>query len=394
LAEAHVSLGNALAAKGLLDEAVSSYHKAIDLDPQDAKAHNNLATALSRQGRKEDAMASYRKAIEIDPGYSNAYYNLAAMLEGKGLLDDAILAYRKVIEISPRDAEAHIGLGNVLKSKGLFDQAIAAYRKAIELAPKDARAPYALGNTLAAQGRPKEAEAEFREALRIKEDYPEAHCNLGHTLRGQGRFEESLVSFKRGHELGSKQPGWRYPSAKWVLEAERLVALDRKLAGVLKGQDQPTDAAERLAFAQLCFQYKKLPHTAARFCADAFAAEPKLATDTRSGNRYNAARAASLAAAGQGEDAVKLADEERARLRQQALDWLRADLTAWTKVMDQGPPQARQVVAQMLQHWQKEADLANLRGKAALDQLPAAERDGWQRLWADVAALLQRAQEK
>ena len=104
--------------------------------------------------------------------------------------------------------------------------------------------------------------------------------------------------------------------------------------------------------------------------------------------------AAALAAAGQGKDARKLADEERARLRQQALDWLRADLTAWTRVMGKGPPEARQLLAQALQHWQKGPDLAGLRDKAALDQLPAAERDAWQRLWANVNALLQRTQAK
>jgi hypothetical protein len=198
---------------------------------------------------------------------------------------------------------------------------------------------------------------------------------------------------KRGHELGSKLRSWNYRSGQWVREAERLVALDRKLAAVLKDQGQPADAAECLAFAQLCQQYKKLPRAAARFYADAFA-EPKLTADPLSAYRYNAARAATLAAAGQGEDAIKLADEERTRLRQQALDWLKADLAAWTKVLDKGPPQARQVVAQALQHWQKDPDLASLRDKAALDKLPAAERDAWQRLWADVDALLKRAQQK
>jgi serine/threonine-protein kinase len=199
---------------------------------------------------------------------------------------------------------------------------------------------------------------------------------------------------KRGHELGTKQPGWRYPSAQWVRDAERLAALDRRLAAVRKGQGQPADAAERLALAQFCQHHKKLPRAAARFYAGAFAAEPKLTDDPRAGHRLNAARAAALAAAGQGEDAMNLPDEEPTRLRKQALDWLRADLAAWTKVMDKGPPQAQQVVAQTLQHWQKDADLAGLREKPALDKLPTAERDAWRRLWADVAALLQRAQEK
>jgi hypothetical protein len=63
-------------------------------------------------------------------------------------------------------------------------------------------------------------------------------------------------------------------------------------------------------------------------------------------------------------------------------------------VIDKGPPQARQVVAQTLQHWQKNPDLASLRDKVAVDKLTEAERDACRKLWADVAALLKRAQEK
>jgi serine/threonine-protein kinase len=127
-----------------------------------------------------------------------------------------------------------------------------------------------------------------------------------------------------------------------------------------------------------------------RFYADAFAAEPKLADDLRSGHRYNAACAAALAAAAKGEDAAKLADQERAKLRQQALDWLQADLAAWTNLAEKGPPQARMAVQQKLRHWQQDSDLAGVRGDA-LARLPAAERDAWRKLWADVDALLKRA---
>ena len=57
----------------------------------------------------------------------------------------------------------------------------------------------------------------------------------------------------------------------------------------------------------LC-QSKKLYHAAARLFADAFAADPKLADDLKIADRYNAACFASLAGAGQGEDAAKLDD--------------------------------------------------------------------------------------
>jgi hypothetical protein len=48
-------------------------------------------------------------------------------------------------------------------------------------------------------------------------------------------------------------------------------------------------------------------------------------------------------------------------------------------------------VQETLRHWQQDSDLAGVRDKGALAKLPAAERDAWRKLWADVDALLKRA---
>jgi hypothetical protein len=44
-------------------------------------------------------------------------------------------------------------------------------------------------------------------------------------------------------------------------------------------------------------------------------------------------------------------------------------------------------VRQRLAQWQKDADLASVRDKEALDRLPEDERAAWQRLWDDVESL-------
>jgi hypothetical protein len=49
-------------------------------------------------------------------------------------------------------------------------------------------------------------------------------------------------------------------------------------------------------------------------------------------------------------------------------------------------------VRQRLRHWQQDGDLAGLRDAAALAKLPAEERAACERLWADVAALLKKAE--
>ena len=97
-----------------------------------------------------------------------------------------------------------------------------------------------------------------------------------------------------------------------------------------------------------------------------------------------------MVASGKGEDADKLDDKERVRLRQQALGWLRADLDLWAKQVENGKPPGRAAARQTLQRWQKDTDLASLRDAAALAKLPEAERAACQKLWADVAALLKK----
>src|SRR5262249_26019208 len=131
---------------------------------------------------------------------------------------------------------------------------------------------------------------------------------------------------------------------------------------------------------------------AGRVWERAFRARPELAAGGR--HRYNAACSAALAGSGRGEDGARLEDAERARWRKQALAWLQADLAAWQKLMEAGGERAGEVVARELRHWQRDADLAGLRDEDALARLPAQEREMCRRLWADVAALLARAEKQ
>jgi tetratricopeptide (TPR) repeat protein len=393
----HLARGNALYDKRDLGGAIACYRRALDLDPRYAQAHCNLGNALHNKGDREGAVAAYHRAIAIDPKLALAHYNLGIALKARGLLDDAIREYRRAIELDPKLAKAHCNLGNALYDKGDLEGAVAASRRAIAIDPKLTEAHYNLGNALKAQGDVASAVAAYHRAITIAPKLAEAHCNLGHALQEQGHFRAALEALQRGHQLGSSQPRWRdraYPSADWVRHCQRLADLEGRLPAILQGDDRPRGAAERLTLAQLCRRYKQLYATSARFYAEAFADRPPLAEDLGAGHRYHAACAAALAATGQGKDAARLDDKERARLRRQALEWLRADLAAWTRAVEKGPPQAGPQVQSTLRHWQEDPDLAGLRDPEALAQLPEAGRAACRLLWADVDALLKRATPK
>jgi hypothetical protein len=127
---------------------------------------------------------------------------------------------------------------------------------------------------------------------------------------------------------------------------------------------------------------------AARLWSEALAADPKLSDDRRAQYRYNAACAAALAAAGRAEGEPPPDAAAKAELRRKALDWLRAELAACSKVLDSADPKARGAVAPTLQHWKEDADLAGVRDRDALAKLSADERRAWEALWKDVDALL------
>jgi hypothetical protein len=154
---------------------------------------------------------------------------------------------------------------------------------------------------------------------------------------------------------------------------------------LLQGEEQPASAGESLDLVDLC-QRQGMNAAAARFWAAAFAADPRLADDLETGYRYTAACCAALAAAGQGEDAARLDDQERTRLRKQALDWLRADLALGDKQLENSQPAGRAAVQQQMKRWQQDRDLEGIRDAAALARVPAEERAACARLWLHVAA--------
>src|SRR4029077_11489434 len=105
------------------------------------------------------------------------------------------------------------------------------------------------------------------------------------------------------------------------------------LPAFLEGTYQPADPCERLAFLGAA-EFNGLTCASARLFAEAFAAEPSLANDPQRARRYYAACMAASAGCGRGKDASNLNDEERARLRDQARRWLRAEVAAWGKKLD------------------------------------------------------------
>jgi serine/threonine-protein kinase len=391
-AEAHANLGTAQLRQGKPAEAEAACRKAICLKPDLAEAHSNLGIALMSLGRLGEAEAACRRAIALKPDFADSHYHLGNTLMGQGRCREAETAYRRAADLRPDLAEAHSNLGHALIPQGRFAEAESACRRAVSLKPDLPEASFNLGLALLAQGKYREAEAAYRKAIALRPDLAEAHYHLGLALWRQARFHHAAASLKKAGELLPAKDSRRERARRLGRQCQRYVTLDARLPAILEGTEKPANAAEQLEFARLCFLRKDYA-AAARFSRAAFAAEPKLAEAVAEATRYDAACAAALAGCGQGKDGTKLDERERADWRRQAIDWLRQDLAWWGKALDRGDEQTRARVRLAMRHWQADDDFAGVRGKEALARLPAQERKEWERLWADVDALLRRASE-
>jgi serine/threonine protein kinase/Flp pilus assembly protein TadD len=393
LAQAHCNLGFVFWKQGRLDEAIGAFDKAIELKPEAAdlaRAHFNRGQVLVEQGRLCDAASAFEQSTRAKFDSPDVYYEWGKVLEKIGSLRLAEPVYRRACDLKPDFVEARCHLGGVLFSLGSFDEAIPAFRKVIELQPDNPTAHQGLGKTLWWKGRLDEAAAALGLAITLKPDYAEAHCDLGLVLRQQGKFAQALTALKQGHELGSRRQDWLHPSALWVHECARLVELDGREQVIVQGKVQPANAVEGDEYAQLCY-WKRHYVAAARLWADSFAEDPKLAEDLRSGHRYRAALAASLAAAGQGEDAGPLDGKDRAGWRNQAMEWLRADLCFLMKLVESPKAEDRLLARERLLSLKYHPALANLRDLAAIRRLPAEEQQPCIDVWLLVEPLLERA---
>ena len=350
----------------------------------------NLGSTLYSQGKMQEAIAEFREVTRINPDHAEAFYSLGVVLGDLEKLDEAMVAYRKAIQIKHDYLEAHGNLGGILRKQGKLDEAIAEYRLAVESQPDSALARYKLGHALSDKAKWVEAAVEYRAAIRHEPKYAEAHCNLGLALLKLGHPVEALDELHRGHELGIKQPGWNSPSARWVRDCELRIALEPRLSAFLKGGAKPKNAAEALDLATVS-DGMEMRAAAARFKAEAFAIDPKLADDRQNWARYNAACAAVVASCGRSKDDPPPDEVAKTKLRRQALEWLKEELSAWSKHLESDKAEDRATVQKVMQHWRNDADLAPFRDPDARARLTEAEWKEWQELWSKVEALLKRA---
>jgi tetratricopeptide (TPR) repeat protein len=388
-AEAYNTRGLVYKDRGDFARAAEEYGNAIQRDATESVYRSNRAFVRHRLKQDDDALADGDEAIRLDGDNAEAYNTRGMVYEDKGDLTKADEEYAAAARIQPDEWAYAFNRANILRRLHKWDEAEKQYRVAIRLDDESVDTHYNFCLLLADRGEWEEAETECRRALQLKNENVNAHWELGYILQKEGKFGEAIPCFDRAVQLAPPGDKRRPRLEGAITYGRRLQDLDERLPAVLRGEVQVT-APEQTEFAWLCAEYKRHFAAAARLYTEAFARQPSLAGDTAAGHRYAAAGAAARAGLGQGQDAADLEEAECACLRDQALDWLRADLAAWDERLGKDGTNGPEI-AKTLRRWQDDPALAGVRDADALDRLSADERSAWRRLWDDVAALLQKA---
>jgi len=100
-------LGRMQYQNAMLDEAIESWSKACELDPENAELRNYMGKGLLESGRHAEATEQLRKVVELDPTLATAYYNLAVAEDFLGRAAEAAEHYAKYLELNPMAPKAN-----------------------------------------------------------------------------------------------------------------------------------------------------------------------------------------------------------------------------------------------------------------------------------------------
>lgn len=117
--------------EGDIENAISKFTKAVEIDPNFAFAWDNLGISYRKNTEYDKAIASYQKSLEIYPEGRLPLLNIAITYNLNKQYNEAVTYYNKFIEIYDEDPEGYYGLGLILytqeQEEAGLDNLIRAY---------------------------------------------------------------------------------------------------------------------------------------------------------------------------------------------------------------------------------------------------------------------------
>ena len=113
------------------DNAIDSFQKAINLNPNFSEAYNNLGNTKKIINKRVEAINHYKKAILIKEDNIEALINLSIILKENNNYEDLINVYKKILKLDNNNVKtiynlgsAYLFLGDINKGRECFEKAI------------------------------------------------------------------------------------------------------------------------------------------------------------------------------------------------------------------------------------------------------------------------------
>jgi adenylate cyclase len=198
-----------------LEEAQRASEQALTLNPNSAEAHVSVGQALAIQRRFSEATNAFDRAIEKDPTLYEAYYLYGRMVFESGEIEKAADLFQKAQSVRPDDYEARalraqalIELGRQDEARRANEAAVESIEKHLELNPDEARA-YSLGaSVLIRLGKTERSKQWTQQAMILAPNDPLILYNAACNWALLGESEHALDGLERALEAGVAVGDW------------------------------------------------------------------------------------------------------------------------------------------------------------------------------------------
>jgi len=119
-----------------LDKALDAAQRAVALDETLAAAQSVLAMGLLEKRQFGPAVAAAAKGVDLDPNFADGRARLARVLAWTGAPDDALIHAQTAFRLNPRPpAWYQFSVGHALFVKQDYDAAATAFRRGLDISP-------------------------------------------------------------------------------------------------------------------------------------------------------------------------------------------------------------------------------------------------------------------
>ncbi|GLH77676.1 hypothetical protein SSBR45G_25840 [Bradyrhizobium sp. SSBR45G] len=203
--------GNALVRLQQLADAVSSFQRVLELNPQNWEAANQCGITLQRLGRIDEALACLDLSDALRPNDVPTLLMRGALLNALKRFDEALVLCRRAHEIEPGNSDICVKTGIVLRTMRRDEEALEWFERALALQPGSRDALHDRAAVLTKLRRFDEAFEIYR---RLKDSDPsDALADLGaaHLNLLLGNFDAGWAGREARWHLPSSYPRFQQP---------------------------------------------------------------------------------------------------------------------------------------------------------------------------------------